>query len=97
MELDSRFREVMQEGGSAARLVQTFTTNGTHSFISDPTYPALMDALLQWVNNGTKPTPSGIASACLALEATYGKGCSFDASYTSPALATRVAARQRPQ
>jgi len=97
VELDSRFREVMDAGGSGGRLVQTFTTNGTHSFISDPTYPTLMDALLQWVNTGTKPTPASIASACIGMEATYGKGCSFDASYTSPALATRVAPRQRPQ
>lgn len=97
VELDSRFREVMDEGGSGGRMVQTFTTNGTHSFISDPTYPTLMDALLQWVNTGTKPTPASIASACIGMEATYGKGCSFDAGYTSPALSTRVAPRQRPQ
>lgn len=97
VELDSRFRDVMQQGGSGNRLVQTFTTNGTHSFISDPTYPTLMSALLNWVDTGTKPTPTGIATACTAMEAAFGKGCSFDAAYTSPALETRVVARQRPQ
>ncbi|MBS0291545.1 MAG: hypothetical protein JSS01_03340, partial [Proteobacteria bacterium] len=49
VELDAYFRSVMQQGGSAGRLVQTFTNDGTHSYISDPTYPTLMKALLHWV------------------------------------------------
>jgi hypothetical protein len=77
--------------------VQTFTTSGTHSFISSPTYPTLMNALLAWVEQGTKPTPAGIASACSANEAAFGPGCSFDPGYTPPALETRVPARDRPQ
>lgn len=97
VELDSRFRTVMQQGGSGERLVQTFTQQGTHSYISDPTYPALMDALLAWVNTGTKPTPASIAAACGQHESTYGKGCSFEVNYTSPPLESRVPARQRPQ
>jgi hypothetical protein len=97
VELDARFRTVMQQGGSGDRLVQTFTTKGTHSYISDPTYPALMTALMRWVETGTKPTAAGIASACPGFEAQFGAGCSFDAGYVAPALDTRVPARQRPQ
>ena len=96
VELDSRFREVMQQGGSAERLVQSFTTKGTHSFISAPTYPTLMTALLRWADGGAKPTPGSIAADCKGNETQFGAGCSFDAAYTSPALETRVPARQRP-
>ena len=96
-ELDARFRTVMNQGGSGDRLVQTFTTKGTHSFISDPTYPTLMTALLNWVDTGTKPTPAGISTACTANETTYGEGCSFDSAYTPAPLDARVPARQRPQ
>ncbi|MDB5851180.1 MAG: hypothetical protein JWP29_4932 [Rhodoferax sp.] len=95
-ELDARFRAVMDAGGSGDRLVQTFTTNGTHSFISDPTYPTLMTALLQWVEQGAKPTAAGVAAACPTFEAKYGAGCSFAPAFTPAALETRVPARERP-
>jgi len=97
VELDARFRTLMEQGGSGARLVQTFTRQGTHSYISDPTYPTLMTALMQWVDSGTKPTAAGIAQACAGNEARFGAGCSFDAGYAPAALQTRVPARQRPQ
>ncbi|MBH1962879.1 MAG: hypothetical protein I8H77_01020 [Comamonadaceae bacterium] len=97
VELDSRFREVMREGGSGERLVQTFTTKGTHSFISDPTYPTLMTALLRWVDTGVKPTPADIANACPGFEAQFGQGCVFNPTYPLPSLESRVPARQRPQ
>jgi hypothetical protein len=97
VELDAYFKSIMQQGGSGDRLVQTFTTSGTHSFISSPTYPTLMTALLAWVEQGTKPTPASIASACPANEAAFGPGCTFDPSYAPPALETRVPARDRPQ
>lgn len=97
VELDARFRDVMQQGGSGERLVQTFTTQGTHSYISDPTYPALMSALLRWVDAGAKPTPAAIAAACQGFEARFGAGCSFDPGYAPAALETRVPPRQRPQ
>jgi hypothetical protein len=95
-ELDAHFRSVMQQGGSGDRLVQTFTTNGTHSYISDPTYPTLMSTLLLWVEQGTKPTAATVAAACPAFEAQFGAGCSFAPTYTPPSLESRVPARERP-
>lgn len=96
VELDAHFKSVMAQAGNAERLVQTFTRQGTHSYISDPTYPTLMSALLKWVEAGVKPTPLSIAADCLTNEAAYGAGCSFDPSYSPPALETRVPPRQRP-
>ena len=97
VELDARFQQVMQQGGSADRLVQTFTTTGTHSYITDATYPTLMTALLQWIDQGRKPTPASIAAACPDNEAQFGAGCTFASTYTPPTLETRVPARTRPQ
>ena len=96
VELDAFFKSVMQQGGSGERLVQTFTTTGTHSYISDATYPTLMQALLQWVEQGRTPTPAGIAAACAAQEARFGAGCSFAPDHVPAALETRVPARERP-
>ncbi|MFN9726357.1 hypothetical protein [Acidovorax sp.] len=96
VELDAQFKATMEQGGSGNRLVQTFTRHGTHSYLSDPTYPTLINALLRWVDEGTKPTPQGIASDCVALEARYGKGCAFMPGYVPAALSTRVPDRDRP-
>lgn len=97
VELDSHFRNVMQQGGSGDRLVQTFTSAAqSHSYISDPTYPTLLSALMNWVTTGTKPTPAGIAAACPAFEAQFGAGCSFAPNHVPAALETRVVARERP-
>lgn len=96
VELDAHFKTTMERAGSADRLVQTFTRHNTHSYLSDPTYPTLMAALLRWVDEGAKPTPQGIARDCPAMEARFGAGCAFLPDYTPPALTTRVPERQRP-
>lgn len=96
VELDAAFKETMTAGGSADRLVQTFGDFNSHSYLSDPTYPTLMSALLDWVDDGRKPTPAEIAARCPAFEADFGAGCAFLPDYTPPALETRVPPRARP-
>lgn len=96
VELDAQFKATMEQGGSAARLVQTFTQHNTHSYLSDPTYPTLLAALLRWVGTGDKPTPEGIARQCPGMEAAFGKGCAFLPGYVPAPLTGRVYDRQRP-
>jgi len=96
VELEHRFRQVMEAGGSAEHLVQTFSDHKEHSYLSDPTYPALLAALLQWVEGGDKPTPAGIAERCKTFEAVHGPGCRFTPDYVVAPLASRVADRMRP-
>lgn len=96
VELDAAFKATMAQGGSAARLVQTFTQHNTHSYLSDPTYPTLLAALLRWVDTGDKPTPEGIARQCTGMETPFGKGCAFLPGYVPAPLASRVAERERP-
>ena len=82
--------------GSTDARAQGRSRAGTHSYISDPTYPTLMTALLAWVEQGTKPTAAGVAAACPSFEAKFGTGCTFAPNYTPAALETRVPARERP-
>ena len=98
VELDAQFKATMDKAGSGARLVQTFTRHSGHSYLSDPTYPTLMAALLRWVDGGegAKPTPAGIAQQCPAYEAEFGKGCAFLPAYVPAPLASRVVDRDRP-
>ena len=93
VELQSAFGETMALGGSAQRLVQTYTDDAQHSYLSDPVYPALFASLLEWADSGAKPTPAGIAQRCKAFEATFGAGCRFLPDYRAAPLAARVAPR----
>jgi pimeloyl-ACP methyl ester carboxylesterase len=93
VELESTFRETMQKAGSAEYLVQVFTDDHEHSYVSDPQYAAAMQALLAWVERGEKPTPQTLAARCAPLEAAFGPGCRFVPDYRSAPLSQRVAPR----
>ena len=93
VELDATFRDTMAAAGNAAHLVQTFTDEHEHSYLADPEYVALMQALLAWVTAGDKPTPQRVAERCKALEANFGSGCRFVPDYRPAALAQRVTPR----
>jgi len=96
VELDSAFLETMKAAGTSERLVQTFTDDNEHSYLSHPVYPTLVEALLKWVTEGVKPTAEGIAGRCPQLEARFGAGCRFLPGYRPAPLAERVTARERP-
>jgi len=96
VELEHQFRQTMRGAGTADRLVQTFTEDTEHSYLSDPLYPALMQQLLAWVERGRKPTQQSVAEACTAAQAAYGPGCRMVVGFEPPPLDARVAPRQRP-
>ena len=95
VELESAFRDTMAQAGTSARLVQTFTNDSEHSYLSSPVYATLVEALLQWAGQGIKPTPEGIAKRCPQLEGTFGPGCRFLPDHHPAPLEERVAARRR--
>ncbi|WP_255428257.1 hypothetical protein [Ramlibacter cellulosilyticus] len=94
VEMDHAFRQTMERAGTAGHLVQTFTADRAHSYLSDPTYVTLFEALAQWAKGGAKPTAAGIAQRCPAFEATYGAGCRFRPEFEPRALGTRVTQRR---
>ncbi len=95
VELESTFRETMQRGGSADRVVQLFTDDSEHSYLSDAQYVTAMRALLTWAAGGAKPTPTSIAASCKDVEPAFdpAKGCRFLPAYAPRALSARVPAR----
>jgi hypothetical protein len=93
VELQSAFRETMERGGSASRLVQAYTDHAAHSYLDDPVYPAALQALLSWVDDGERPTPAALAARCAQMEATFGPGCRFVPDYRPAPLHSRVPAR----
>lgn len=96
VELEHQFRQTMRAAGTADRLVQTYTEDTEHSYLSDPLYPALMQELLAWVQQGRKPTQQSVADACNAAQAVYGPGCRMVVGFEPLPLDARVAPRQRP-
>jgi alpha-beta hydrolase superfamily lysophospholipase len=95
IELDNEFARTMSRAGRADRLVQTFTRDREHSYLSDAAYATLLQSLKAWVQRGEKPTPAGIAAACPALEARF-PGCRFEPAYQPAPLDSRVTPRERP-
>jgi pimeloyl-ACP methyl ester carboxylesterase len=95
VELESTFRDTVSRAGHADTLVQAFTTDHEHSYLSDVQYVAAVQALLAWVERGDKPTPQTLAATCARLEPTWGAGCAFRPGYTPAPLDTRVVPRER--
>ena len=94
VELESVWAETMAGAGRAEGLVQTFTGDNNHSYLSDATYVSLMDALNVWVLDGRKPTPASIAEGCRAAQAKFPSDCRFKHDYKPPTLESRVPPRR---
>jgi len=90
VELQSVYREALTAAGTQGLLVQTFSDENEHSYLSEPQYPALFGALLDWIDKGDKPTPQTIAQRCKPLEAAYGQTCRLVPDYSPQTLAQRM-------
>jgi hypothetical protein len=95
VELESAYRAVLQRAGTGQLLVQAFSDEAEHSYLSHAEYPALFTALLDWVDKGDKPTPQKVLALCRGYEAGFGAGCRIRPGYTPPPLDARVAPRSR--
>lgn len=95
VELESFFRERMVAGGHGANLVQVFTDDSEHSYLSDAQYVAAISALLDWTKGGRKPDAAAIAQRCPQVESTFepATGCRFMPDFIPAALTTRVPSR----
>ncbi|MCJ0762603.1 hypothetical protein MMF98_05195 [Variovorax sp. CYS-02] len=95
VELETAYRETLERAGTAPLLVQTFSDESEHSYLNDPEYPALLSALMDWIDKGDKPTPQQVAQRCAGFVAGYGGACRFQPDYRSRPLDIRVTPRQR--
>lgn len=95
VELQHAFHQTMQGAGTADHLVETFTSDSEHSYLSHPVYPAALAELLDWVDQGKRPSPDSVARRCAAMEPQFGAGCRILPDYRPLALETRVTPRER--
>ena len=77
--------------GKGDLLVQAYTDERAHTAQSAPELAASLDALMQWIEKGTKPSPQSIASSCGQMRATYDGPCRYHPDYEVKPLSTRYA------
>lgn len=96
VEAETVFRESVAKAGASALLVQSFTDEHEHSKLATPQYAALLHALMDWVEQGQRPTPALLASRCQQYVAAYGEACRFVPSYVPGPFETRTYPRTKP-
>jgi hypothetical protein len=95
VEHESHYRERVARAGRLDRLVQTFTRESEHSYLSSAEYAALLQALSRWVEAGEKPSPRAIAALCETHAKRLEGGCHFDTDYAPQPLSSRQYVRAK--
>lgn len=95
VELASAWEETVAKAGRSKNLVQLYTNDKEHSYLSDAQYVAAMNALLTWVDSGKKPTPQDVAQKCSTLDVKWNPqgDCRILPEYKPAPLSARVPAR----
>ena len=89
VESESVFRDLVTAGGNATNLIQAYTDEHAHAAQSAPEVAAAINALVQWIDKGTKPTPQSIAAMCDQMRPTYDGRCSYHPEYQPKSFDTR--------
>lgn len=95
VEMDHSFAQTVAAAGRGGALVQTFTEDSEHSYLSDATYAALLGALTRWVETGAKPTPQQVSEWCQKAREAFPSQCRFVPDYRPAPLESRVTPRRR--
>jgi hypothetical protein len=82
VEAQAAYRDTVAAAGSSDRLVQAYTDERAHTGQSAPELAATLDALVQWVEKGVKPTAQSIAAACEQFRATFDGPCAWHPEFT---------------
>lgn len=94
VELESVWAATMARAGRADGLVQAFTSDNNHSYLSDAPYVSALAGLTAWVQQGRKPTPVTLEAGCKLAQAKFPSPCRFKPDYRPAALESRVPARR---
>lgn len=95
VEMEHSFAQTLAAAGRGDALVQTFTDEAEHSYLSDATYVALLDALKRWVETGARPSPQQVSEGCQKAREAFPSHCRFLPGYQPAPLDSRVAPRRR--
>jgi len=94
VEAEAVYRASVDAAGSGDRLVQAYTDEHAHTGQSAPELAAALDALMQWIDKGTKPSGQSIASDCEAMRASLDGPCRYHPEFTPKPYSTRYYSRQ---
>jgi alpha-beta hydrolase superfamily lysophospholipase len=89
VEQDAHYRAVVDAAGSGERLVQTWTHESEHSYLSSPEYAAQLQALMDWIDKGEKPTVQKVMALCDKFSKDYDGGCHYAPDFKPKPLDTR--------
>jgi len=91
VEVQTVYRDAVKAAGNGERLVQAYTDERAHTQQSAPELAASFDALMQWIEQGTKPSPQSIAATCQRLRVSLDGPCSWHPEFAPKAYETRYA------
>jgi hypothetical protein len=91
VEVQSVFRRYVEAAGNGDRLVQAYTDENQHSGQSAPEVAASYDALMLWIEKGTKPTAQSIATRCGELLQGSDGLCRYHPEFQPKSYSTRYA------
>ena len=91
VEVQSSYRDAVDAAGNRDRLVQAFTDENAHTGQSAPELAAALESVMQWVEQGIKPTPQTIAASCEQLRASLDGPCRYHPEFTPKPYSTRYA------
>lgn len=94
VETQSAYRDAVTEAGHGDLLVQAYTDEAAHTGQSEPEMAAAIDALMNWIVKGTKPTPQAIADSCKQFALRYEGPCRYHPDFQPNPLSTRFYARR---
>jgi hypothetical protein len=89
VEQDAHYRKLVDAAGGGDRLVQTWTTESEHSYLSSPEYAAQLEALMEWIEKGEKPTLQKIMTLCDIFALQYEGGCHYAPDFRPKPLESR--------
>jgi alpha-beta hydrolase superfamily lysophospholipase len=89
VEQDDHYRKVVDAAGSGERLVQTWTHESEHSYLSSPEYAAQLEALMDWIDKGDKPTVQKLMALCDKFSKDYDGGCHYAPDFHPKPLESR--------
>jgi hypothetical protein len=91
VEVQTAYRDAVNAAGNGERLVQAYTDERAHTQQSKPELAASLDALMQWIEQGKKPSAQSIASTCQRLRVDIDGPCRWHPEFTPKAYETRYA------
>ena len=91
VEVQTPYRDAVNAAGNGERLVQAYTDERAHTQQSGPELAASIDALMEWIEQGKKPSPQSIAATCQRLRVEVDGPCRWHPEFVPKAYETRYA------